>query len=767
MEENREKQIDLRDYLGVIMKRRWTIITCFAILVVAVAIATITTTPIYRATIKVIIEKENPNVVSIQEVMSVDASGTDYYQTQYKIIESRSIAREVIKRLNLDQSEEFFPKPEDDFFSNIKRSISETVVSWKEAALSIFEQEKELNPGDESDQVVEPDSSFVSAFIAKINVEPIRNTRLVNIGFDAKDPVLAARIANTLAEAYIDQNLNTKLAAVQDAVSWLDRRIQEERKKVEAAQLRFQKYKEQYGIITGFSSDTEKITAQKLAELNSQVIAAEARRVEAETRYKQTKRILKSKGSLDSIPEILNNELIRTIKESEVELLRTLSELSKKYGKNHPQIIAVKAELATLEKRKRGEVQKVVDSLKNEYEVALAREKSLRDSLARQKQESLELNKKAIEFGVLSREAASAKQMYDLLVKRFKETSITEDMKTGNIRIVDRAEIPEIPIKPRKKLNILLAVIVGLTMGTGLAFFFEYLDNTVKTPDDIKRYFGIPYLGPVPAIEHDRGAKDGEIPELVAVETPKSTASEAYRGLRTSLLFSSAEAPPQVILITSAGPKEGKTLTCTNLAATMAQAGSKVLLVDCDMRRPRIHDIMKIGRDVGISNILAGTTGGDQVLFKTRMANLHVIPCGPIPPNPSELLGSNRMVQLVKTFRERYDKIVIDSPPITAVTDATVLARVADGVVVIIRSGDTSRDIVRNGVEQLRGVNATILGAVLNGVNMGKDGYYYYQYYYYYYGEDGDKKKGQPKKTIFQELCLNDRPPLPHPPRHG
>ena len=481
-----------------------------------------------------------------------------------------------------------------------------------------------------------------------------------------------------------------------------------------------------------------------MAELNSQVIEAEARRVEAETRHKQTKRLLKSKGGLDSIPEVLNSELIRTIKQSEVDLSRTLSELSKKYGKNHPQIIAVKAELATLDKRRQGEVQKIVVSLKNEYEVALAREKSLRNSLAKQKRESLELNKKSIEFGVLRREAASAKQMYDLLVKRFKETSITEDMKTGNIRIVDRAEIPEIPIKPRKKLNILLAVIVGLTVGMGLAFFFEYLDNTVKNPDDINRYFGIPYLGPVPAIEHDREAM--EVAELVAVETPKSTASEAYRGLRTSLLFSSAEAPPQVILITSAGPREGKTLTCTNLAATMAQAGSKVLLVDCDMRRPRIHHIMKIDRDVGISSILAGPTEGNRVLFKTKVDNLDVIPCGPIPPNPSELLGSKRMAQLVKTFRGRYEKIIIDSPPITAVTDAAVLARIADGVVIVIRCGDTSRDIVRNGVEQLKGVNTTILGAVLNGVNMGKDSYSYYQYYYYYYGEDSVRKAKAHKK---------------------
>ncbi|MCK4389253.1 MAG: GumC family protein [Desulfobacterales bacterium] len=493
MEEDTEQEINLRDYLWVIMKRRWTIITCFSIIVVTVAIATLTATPIYRATVKLIIEKENPNVVSIQEVMSVDASGTDYYQTQYKIIESRSIARDVIRRLKLHESEEFFPPPKDDLFSNMKRSISETVASWQKSIVCLFKTEKRPGGGDGFDQV-DSDSSLVSGFIGRIKVEPIRNSRLVNVNFDAKDPVLATKIANTLAQTYIDQNLETKLKAAQDAVTWLDRRIQEERKKVEAAEVRFQKYKEQHGIITDFSSDTEKITAQKLAELNSQVIAAEARRVEAETRHEQTRRLMKSKGKLDSIPEILNSELIRTIKQSEVELSKRLSELSEKYGKNHPQIIAIKAELATLENRKQREIQKVVGSLKNEYEVALARERSLRNSLAKQKQESLELNQKAIEFGVLYREAESARQMYDLLIKRFKETSITEEMKTGNIRIVDRAEVPGAPIKPKKKLNILLAIIVGLTMGTGLAFFFEYLDQTVRNPEDIERQFGLPVL---------------------------------------------------------------------------------------------------------------------------------------------------------------------------------------------------------------------------------------------------------------------------------
>ncbi|OEU80363.1 MAG: hypothetical protein BA865_11555 [Desulfobacterales bacterium S5133MH4] len=745
MEENREEQIDLRDYLRVVLKRRWTIITVFAIIVITVAIHSFTATPIYEAATRLVIEKENPNVVSIEEVMAVDSSGTDYYQTQYKIIESRTVAREVIRRLHLDENEEFCPKPKDDFISNLKRSIGETIASWKESIVSLLTNEKDETSSELSEEY-QPDSSLVSAFIGRIEVSPIRNSRLVDVSFQAKDPVLATRIANTLASAYVDQNLEIKLGAAQDAVRWLHTRIGEERNKVEKAEQALLQYKEEQNIVTNFTSDVEQVTAQKLAQLNSQVVVAESKRVEAETRYEQAMALEGSPDMLDSIPEVLNNELIRQIKTMEVELYKRMSKFSKKYGQRHPRMVAIESELKTLQKRKAQEVNRVINSLKNEYGVALAREESLKAALEKQKKESLELNKKAVQYSVFQREAESARHMYELLIKRFKETSLTEDMRTGNIRVIDRAEVPEYPVKPRKGLNILLAIIVGLVAGTGLAFFFEYLDNTVKTPDDIKRYFEIPYLGHAPVIEYDSEAKDGHVPELIAFQAAKSTASEAYRGLRTSLLFSSAEAPPQVILVASAGMGEGKTLTCTNLAITMAQAGSKTLLVDCDMRRPRMHHVWDIGRDQGVSNILVGTTKDNLVPFKTKVANLDVIPSGPIPPNPSELLGSNHMEQLIKTLRQRYDRIIIDSPPITAVTDATVLARIADGVVLVIRFGDTSRDMVRNGLEQLKGVNATILGAVLNAVDVGRDSYYYYQYYYYYYGEDGEKSKQARRK---------------------
>ncbi|MCU0594281.1 MAG: polysaccharide biosynthesis tyrosine autokinase [Desulfobacterota bacterium] len=738
MDEPAQERIDLRDYLRVFLKRRWTVLAVFAVTVLTVTIHAFTATPVYKATTRLIIDKENPNVVSIQEVMAVDASGTDYYQTQYKIIESRSVAREVVRRLNLHDSEEFSPKPKDTLLSNVKAFVVDTVSSAADAVASLFRREKA--PGEPSEQE-EADNRLISTFLEKIDVSPIRNSRLVDVSFEAKDPVLSAKIVNTLTAAYIDQNLETKLKAVQDAVRWLQTRIEEERKKVEKAEQALLQYKEQHDIVTDFSSDVEKVTAQKLAQLNTQVVEAESRRVEAETRYQQASAMSGSPEMLDSVPEVLNNDLIRQIKSMEVDLYKRMSELSKKYGEQHPQMIAIESELKTLQKRKAQEITRVINSLRNEYKVAEAREKSLKAALEKQKRESLDLNQKAIQYTVLSREAESAKQMYDLLIKRFKETSLTEDMRTGNIRIIDRAEVPKTPVRPRKMFNILLAVLLGLVAGTGLAFFFEYLDNTIKLPEDIQKYLRVPYLGPVPAMALDGKPEGDDRPELVTLHSPKSTASEAYRGIRTSILFSSAEKQPQVLLVSSAAPQEGKTSTALNLAITMAQTGGKVILLDCDMRKPSVHKVFGLPRDKGMSSILVGNCEVKDALLNTPVPNLDMIPCGPIPPNPSEILGSPRMARLLELLRKSYTRVVIDTPPITAVTDAVVIGRLVDGAVVVVRAGATPREIVRNGLVQLKAVSSPILGVVLNGVDMDRDGYYYYQYYYYYYGEDGTKKK--------------------------
>jgi capsular exopolysaccharide synthesis family protein len=582
----------------------------------------------------------------------------------------------------------------------------------------------------------------------RLTVEPVRNSRLVNISFESPDPKLSANVANALAKAYMQHNLDMKLSAVRDATEWLNQRVQEERGKVEEAERRLQEYKETHGIVTGFSTESEQMTAQKLSEVGRQVVEAEAKRVEAETRYKQTRQMLRQGVPLDSIPVILNNELIQEVKQSEIELSKRLAELSGRYGPNHPRIKAIKSELRTLNQKKKAEINKVINSLENEYEVALAREKSLKNSLAQLKEEAQNLNEKAIEYGVLKRQAESARQMYDLLIKRFKETSMSEEIKTGNIRIMDQAEVPKNPVKPNAKRNMLLSLVLGLMLGVGGTFFLEYLDNTVKSPEDVKNYLAVPYLAPVPVISDDTG-----VPELVSHTYPKSTASEAFRGLRTNILFSSADHPPQVILTTSPGPGDGKTLTSINLAITMAQFGSKVLLMDGDLRRPRIHKVFGLSRENGVSNVLAGSVDQNAAVIQaTDIPNLSVITSGPVPPNPSELLGSKRMTRFLDMLRERYDRVIIDCTPVTAVTDASVLASFVDGVVLILRANESTKDLAKSALEGLQRVKAKVLGVVLNAVDLQKESSYYYHYYYYYYGEDGGKKKRRSKRGKKEEL---------------
>lgn len=721
---------DFYEYLRVVMKRRWTIITVLSILFFTTAIYSFTATPMYNAVTRLVIDKTNPNIVSIQEVMAVDASETYDYQTQYKIIESRAVAKEVIRRLDLEHSEEFVSQG--GLLSRGGRAFGRLMTAEDDLL-------KNAGKAAEDDAGGKIDPRLVTALIKRIEVKPVRNSRLLDINFQASSPVLAARVADTIAQAYIDYNLETKLQAAQAAVQWLQGRIESERRKVEETEQALLNYKKEQDIITDFSNDVEQITAQKLAKLNNQVVEAESERVEVETRYRQAAALAGSSDMIDAIPEVLNNDLIKQIKSMEVELFQKESELSKKYGQNHPKMVALRSERASLRKRKAYEVDKVINSLKNEYQVALAREQSLRDALTKQKQETLTLNQKAIEYGVLRRQTESARQMYELLVNRFKETSLTEEMKTGNIRIIDPAEVPRKPVSPKKGLNLLLALLVGLVAGVSLAFFYEYLDNTIKDPDDIKHYLNAPYLGAVPAVDMVEAANAGKNKELVTSHAAMSAASEAYRDIRTSILFSSVEAEPRTLLVTSAGPQEGKTMTAGNLAITLAQSGSSVVLVDCDLRRPRVNAIFgEEGPSLGVTNVLVENRDVGEIIVSSDIENLSLLASGPVPPNPSELLGSERMAGLIQSLQERFDRIVIDSPPVFAVTDAVVLSKSVDGVVLVVRANDKPGKMVADCLEKISSVGGNVLGVILNHVTMNEDSAYSYHYsgYGYYYGEN-------------------------------
>ncbi len=490
-------EVHLRDYLRVLRKRQGIIITSLVVVTAVAAIFTFHMTPVFRATAMLLIEKENPNVVSFQEVMAMDASGTDFYQTQYQIIKSRSIAKAVIERANLRNSEEFNPRGHESLLGQVRQALAAVFSSTHNTPNG------EAYPGQSEDLAWEEE--LVDRVIGRIHIEPVRNSRMVKVNFDATDRVLAARAANSVAQGYIDFNLDLKMNVSQQASDWLNRKIDEQRKLLERSEQAHQAYKEKHNIIS--MEDRQNITINKLSEVNLALMRAENQRMEAYARYQQVQEAMRS-GSLDAAPELMSNPVIQSLLGSEARLLQSLAELSRKYGEKHPKMIGAREELKAVKKRLREEVRRIASSLKKEYEISLARERSLHNALEKQKQESQRFYQDAIQLGVLQREVETNRQMYDVLLKRLKETDLSMDsMRFSNVQIVDRAEVPLKPIKPRKKLNLLLSLIFGLFSGIGLAFFIEYLDNTIKTPEDAMHHLGLMVLAVVPTYHIEEKAR--------------------------------------------------------------------------------------------------------------------------------------------------------------------------------------------------------------------------------------------------------------------
>ena len=749
MAENHREEVHLSEHFNVILKRKWTIITCLLVIMMVTAYATFTKKPMYQASAKLIIEKKQPNILNMADIIASSATSSKYYQTQYQIIQSRSLAKKVADKLDLYQSPEFNPEPQGDPISVAKRTVMGALTGAMEAVKHfIFPRSQADDSGTRlsiglQKSLHQARKKVLEDFQERLSIEPIRETHMVLVKFEASSPALAAQIANAVGDAYLDYNLETKMEKVQQAVAWLKDRLQKERQKVKNAQNAFLEYRKKHNITTDISPQTEQIRAQRFSDLESQILEAETRRKKLESKYMLAEAYMERFDSLKALPGVLTNEVVQSIKQSELELSTKLSKLSGKYGENHPKIKAITFQFKDLRRRMKNEAQKIVEFMKHDYQTALAEEQALEKSLLKEKKKAMELNEIAIMYGVLKRKAQSAKKMYDLLVKRFKEASLTEEIKTVNARVVDRAQVPQNPIKPQKKRNMMLALVLGLGVGTGVSFFAEYMDNTFKTPEDVQRILDIPYLGTVPLMKSDRDFQ----PALVASQQPRSLYSEAYRGLRTNLLFSAADIPPKTLLVTSSGPCEGKSVTAMNLAITLAQAGTSTLILDCDMRKPSLHRLFRLDRDKGLSNVLTGSADLCHVQKEIPVENLTCIPSGPIPPNPSEILGSQRMQSVLASLAESYDRIIIDSPPVTAVADSAILASLADGVIMVIQGFETPYKVVQTGLSQLRNVRAKVLGAVLNGIDMQKEGAYYSYYsYYYYYSEEG-KKKGKRRKS--------------------
>jgi len=596
MQTSKTQPTHLRDYLNIILKRKWTVLTSLITLIAIVMFVSSKMEPIYQATCQLLIEKERPDVVSFKEMIGIDTLDQDYYQTQYNILKSRSLAKEVIQKLGLEQSEEFSqsrPKP---IYTLFRKTIF-----------------RENLPPQSLDM-----EGIIDRFLGAIEIEPVRSTRLVKVKTESRDPGLAAHIANTLAQTYLSQNLEYKLFASRQVLEKLLPRPGK----------------------TGAPSNS--------AELDELIV---------------------------SLPSVVNHPLIQNLKQQCAELEVNYANLSKRYGPKHHKIVSVKAALEEMRKNIDLETKRIVSAVKIE---------------------------------------------------------LSGNLKSSNIRIIDLAEVPKRPVKPDKRLNLILSLSSGLILGCGLAFFFEYWDDTFKNEEDVEGYLGLAFLGHVLRIKpQGRGKKEEK--GIFAHTHPKSVASESFRNIRTGIDFSHSSNPVKTILISSAGPQEGKTLVAVNSAITMAQAGSRVLLVDADMRRPSIHRVLKLKNYLGLSNYLRGESELERIIQETFIENLKCICSGPIPSNPSELLGSTKIREFVEAVGNSFDKIIFDSPPVLSVADSLVLGKVLDGVIQIVRFGKYPRSMIYRGKQRFQEMEIKIIGVVLNDIDIERSGRYYYPYYYHYY----------------------------------
>ncbi len=698
-------------YLRIVYKRRWAVLTPLLLIVMAVAVYTFTVTPVYESRVQLLIESDTPNVVEFQEVLDQELTAADYYQTQYKIIASRTLAKKTVDALGLWNHREF-TSPDDRFdLRRITTRALSSIVDSRSADSDAFDR------GAGAESLAQ--SKVIDAFLKQLTVAPIRNSRLVDVRFRSQSPALTARVANRLASAYIAQNLEFTLRSNQDASDWLGERLEEQRRKVEQSEAELQRYREANDAVG--LEDPENIVVQKLADLNATVTRARTERLQREAEFNELQRIQEDLEALDSFPAILENRFVQQLKSDFAKLTRERVELSGKFGERHPEMIRVEAGLEETQTRLRREIAKVVAGVRSDYFAALGHERSLTQELTYQKTEALAQNRRSIPFEVLRRQVESDRKIFESLLQRTQETGISEKLQTNNIRVVDAGEVPRYPVSPRRGLSLLFAVLGGSMFGIALAFGVERLDSRIKAPDEVESYLGLPSLGLLPmSVGHHGPVLGNDAPAQFA---------EAVRAVRGNVVFSAPQDDMRSILVTSTGPGEGKTLVASNLAVSLAQSGGRVLLIDADMRRPRVHSIFDRPREPGLSDWVMGRARAKEVMRGSDLPNLWILPAGAIPPNPSELLNSERFRGLLESLERHFDWVLIDSPPVMAVADAAVVSNAVSGVLFVVGAEMIDRRTAQTALKQLDGAQARFVGAVLNKVRVDRHSYYYSPYY--------------------------------------
>jgi len=712
-----EEIIDLRQYWQVVMRHKISIAGLTFLITLLTALIVFSMDPVYRSTATVMIQSNAAKVVSIEQVYGLDSGNSEYYQTQFEVLRSRGLAEKVIESFNLRQHAEYAPEKHEPLLGfSLKDLIPD----------GLFSDSEGLNEDVIRDGIVE-------TFSSRVLIEPVRKSQIVRISFESKDQELAAAVPNALAEFYIEGDLDARLQMTRKAASWLTSRLEGLRTNLETSEKSLQNYRDKSGLID--IQGVESSSAKQLDELTGRVLEARRLRAAAENIYNQVQRLGNSSmAKLESVPAILSHPLIQTLKESENDVERKMSELSRRYGNKHPKIIAARSELKTARNNTYKQIRRIISGIKKEYDVARANERAIERELASSKDEARGINKKEYQLRILERDVNSNRQLYDMFLTRFKETNVSDDMQSTIARVVDPSVVSYIAHKPNKKLIVGIAFMLGLFLSVLLAFLLEYLDATFKSIEDVEKRLGMTVLGILPLLKE---ILDDKSMKTHFIDNGKSNYSESIRTVRTGVMLSGLDNPHKIILVTSSVPGEGKSSLACNLAMAVGQM-EKVLLIDADMRRPTIGRTFGFSpASPGLSNLVAGTETLEQCVNSLEGTGIDVMTSGIVPPNPLELLSSKKFKDILMNLSEQYDRVIIDSAPTQAVSDSMMISRLSSAVIYVVKSDATPYHVAEQGIKRMHEVKAPLLGVVLNRVDVSKShGHGYYgKYGYYGYGQ--------------------------------